>query len=576
MEETTNMPVDLTKKHGVHYTPPELATFLAKVTLEHSADTSRGLRILDPACGDGELLCAIACELPEPFLRVATFVGYERDSQALNEASQRLTALGAKRVELHPGDFLDSMEFPSNVVGLQQSLFSEAEAVADFDVVIANPPYVRTQVLGAKQAQALAARFGITGRVDLYHAFAIAMASVLKPGGVLGLLTSNRFLTIKSGSTLRSVLRNNFDLKSIFDLGDTKLFSAAVLPVIVVGTRQQSADSDGCEFDRVYEERGSNSESPHKCDSVLDALVSRSITGVIETPKGRFLIERGHLRPTPHDETWSLHTEQSGDWLSKIAATKACTFDDIAYVRVGIKTTADDVFIREDWSKSESFESPEGELLKPLITHHIAKRWTLPECPSKSILYPHSMLGGKRKPIDLAKYPAAADYFEANRNRLESRKYVIDAGRAWYEIWVPHTPTDWEKPKIVYPDISEDATFFLDRSGALVNGDCYWITLRDGVDEDWLYLMLAVANSSLGIQYYDTVFHNKLYAGRRRFMTQYVKSFPLPDLASKNGAKIVATVKQLCAGDDDNARLESKLNELIAKSFGVEEASRQR
>ena len=71
-------------------------------------------------------------------------------------------------------------------------------------MVIANPPYVRTQVMGAKKAQALARQFGLTGRVDLSYAFAMGMTAVLKPNGVLGLLTSNRFLTIKSGAVSAS------------------------------------------------------------------------------------------------------------------------------------------------------------------------------------------------------------------------------------------------------------------------------------------------------------------------------------------------------------------------------------
>ena len=66
------------------------------------------------------------------------------------------------------------------------------------------------------------------------------MANVLKPGGTLALLTSNRFLTVRSGATLRRLLHTEFDLEAIYDLGDTKLFSAAVLPVIVMARKQQS------------------------------------------------------------------------------------------------------------------------------------------------------------------------------------------------------------------------------------------------------------------------------------------------------------------------------------------------
>ncbi|MXX41341.1 MAG: N-6 DNA methylase, partial [Gemmatimonadetes bacterium] len=49
------------KATGSHYTPPELAHFLAK-RLVSEADFRQlpELRVLDPACGDGELLVALA------------------------------------------------------------------------------------------------------------------------------------------------------------------------------------------------------------------------------------------------------------------------------------------------------------------------------------------------------------------------------------------------------------------------------------------------------------------------------------------------------------------------------------
>ena len=65
------------------------------------------------------------------------------------------------------------------------------------------------------------------GRVDLYHAFVKAMTLALREDGILGLLTSNRFLTVQSGSSMRDWLLKNFHLLRLVDLGDTKLFEAA-------------------------------------------------------------------------------------------------------------------------------------------------------------------------------------------------------------------------------------------------------------------------------------------------------------------------------------------------------------
>src|SRR5439155_11924969 len=129
-----------------------------------------------------------------------------------------------------------------------------------------------TQVLGATRSQAFAKQFGLTGRVDLYHAFAIAMTAVLKPGGVIGLLTSNRFLTIKSGASLREMFSSHFDIQAIYDLGDTKLFTAAVLPVIIVARKGKTEAGSRREFHRIYEHRNGDGKAPAIRESILSAL----------------------------------------------------------------------------------------------------------------------------------------------------------------------------------------------------------------------------------------------------------------------------------------------------------------
>ena len=47
------MRVDQVKANGVHYTPPDLAQFLAEVVVHRLSFGVRSLEILDPACGDG-------------------------------------------------------------------------------------------------------------------------------------------------------------------------------------------------------------------------------------------------------------------------------------------------------------------------------------------------------------------------------------------------------------------------------------------------------------------------------------------------------------------------------------------
>ncbi|MBI5724821.1 MAG: N-6 DNA methylase [Planctomycetes bacterium] len=567
------MSVTHQKKHGIHYTPTDLAAFLAEQIVERLSVAVGDIVVLDPACGDGGLLKAFVDAMPKNAYHRLILVGYDTDREAVAEASKYLSELEVKAVEVNAADFLALAAVEQAGDG---GLFAHqpVNRPLQVDAVISNPPYVRTQVLGAAEAQRLAQQFGLSGRVDLYHAFAMAMTSVLKPEGVIGLLTSNRFLVTKAGASMRKLLRDRLDLEAVFDLGDTKLFEAAVLPAIVIGRRTKERRRQPCGFARAYEARPSEGEEAPFCSSVLDALRAGR-DGMVQTSSGCFRVERGHLAASADCiKPWFLASDHVNGWMEAVAANTHCRFVDVAEIRVGIKTTADNVFIREDWDALDDAQRPEALLLHPLLTHHVAQRWSLEQSAlvgRKRVLYPHEVRDGKRYAIRLGDYPRARRYLEANRKRLESRTYVIEGGRNWYEIWVPQDPSEWFKAKVVCPDISLKPCFFLDRSGAIVNGDCYWMTLRPGISEDWLLLIMAVANSTFIEKFYDTRFHNKLYSGRRRFITQYTSEFPLPDISRPPVQDIIGLVQDMLATKDQDtrSRLETAIDKHIWQAFGL-------
>jgi len=537
------------KRHGKHYTPAALADFLADRVLgrlELSGDKT--LRILDPACGDGELLLSVhrmaATQLPGVTLAL---VGYDLDAEAVRVAQERSDDLGIG-VEWHQGDFLQ--------VG--RRLVSP-----EFDAVITNPPYVRTQQLGHATAQMLATEFGLTGRIDLTHPFVTLMPQLLRPGGVLGLLCSNRFLTTKAGSNMRRIFQADLEPVEIYDLGDTKLFNAAVLPAIVIALNQRGPSSDVCTFSSAYEE-----ESPAMAtdSNLFEALVAGNDSVV--SHEGRVIgVRSGTLiRPASTAEPWRLASESGDEWLRKIESATWRTFGDVGKIRVGIKTTADRVFISDEWEGADP--RPEVELLLPLITHDNLTPWRVADHLPTRVLYPYERSLEKRTLVDMDRYPAAMDYFNSHAEQLKGRRYVVEGGREWFELWVPQKPALWGIPKIVFPDISVNARFALDRSGAVVNGDCYWISLADIGSEDIAYLMLAVANSKLGLRFYDEVCGNKLYSGRRRWMTQYVARLPLPDPRTQAAKELIGAVQRLLSREEtaDDTQL-AEIDDLVESSF---------
>jgi adenine-specific DNA-methyltransferase len=181
------------KQEGAHYTPAGLAEFVARQLVSLCA--VQHPRVLDPAVGDGELLLAFGKELA----RACSLEGFDLDATAVSRAQVRLgDELPHIESEIRPQDFLEiALEHRAD------SLFSKPGI---YDVVIANPPYVRTQVMGAERSQQLAEQFDLSGRVDLSFAFIEGIANVLKNGGIAGIIVSNRFMTTRAGAKVRERL----------------------------------------------------------------------------------------------------------------------------------------------------------------------------------------------------------------------------------------------------------------------------------------------------------------------------------------------------------------------------------
>ncbi|MGB2987996.1 MAG: N-6 DNA methylase, partial [Phycisphaerae bacterium] len=446
---------------GVHYTPRPLADFVADRLVRRARYTHQApLRILDPACGDGALLEALLIALQKAgMLHDCEVVGVEADARVVPDSESKLARFTQARCRLIPADFLDLATNRRGQAELWEPASADPAFECAFDIVIANPPYVRTQVLGAQKAQRLAARYSLTGRVDLYHAFIVAATEAMRPGGRIGIITSNRFLSTMGGSAVRGYLARNYEIEEVIDLGDTKLFEAAVLPAIFIGRRRRESSvqcvQKNARFIKIYSQPDRGGERSGRARRTTDIMeiVRQGKPGLHQTSEGLFKLTSGDLvigrDPT---KVWSLTTAKEAAWLRRVRNAAHRLFEDIAVVRVGIKTTADDVFIRSDWDTLPREVRPESDLLRPLLRHEDARRWSIPKAaqPAARALYPHEVSDGHRRPVDLDRYPRAKAYLGSHRERLEKRKYVLDAGRHWYEIWVPQNPDAWAAPKIVF------------------------------------------------------------------------------------------------------------------------------
>jgi len=535
------------KANGVVYTPKTMANYLANEMIKYKEKNNCGvIRILDPAVGKGELVRALLNVIYHTHSLIEV-VGYETDADVCRETTEELLrSFPNIKISIKNEDFLNAIE---------------EETIGVFDYVIANPPYIRTQILGSDKAQELSSKLGLSGKVDIYYAFIVCTNLVLKDDGIAGYITSNKFLTIKSGSSVRDFILDNYRIHKITDLGDTKLFSASVLPCITVFSKGKTVDRHAVSFTSVYQT--SSDIVDRNIDDIFDAIYE---TGHFQIPDGRkYAYQQGVMQSIEKGALWNIQSDETQKWLDAIERNTWQKFSDIGKIRVGIKTTADNVFIGNDWVGDKA----DIELLCPLITHRNAGQ-ILPNDSAKwKVLYTHTTENGRKKAYNIDNYPKAKKYLLQHYEQLSNRKYVIQAKRNWYEIWVPQNPESWKHRKIVFRDISEHPQFWLDTSGAIVNGDCYWIEIQDYVAEDIIYLALAIANSRFIEKYYDIKFNTKLYSGKRRFMSQYVEQFPIPLYTTELAQEAIMLVKQIIAENNKDAVLgyKEKLDCVVDEIF---------
>lgn len=509
-EELAHATLVSDKDQGVELTHPDVAELMTRMALTDGfAPTS----VLDPAAGYGNFLAEVAAQA-KGSLKVV--YGWDRDASALDVARRRLAGLlpATTAVHLQLGDSLT------------------AEMPFDLDLVITNPPYVRIQRLGPKRLELRSRYVTAKGRFDIYFLFIELALRALRPGGRLAIITSNKFMTTGAGSSLRDVITRHFSPLRIIDFRDASPFRAAVLASILVLEKGEELRRSG----RVLQ----LTRVPHAPPN------SPGIEGLAETPApGIVIVPRlggPSVAATVAEHELDPWTQSSAPWhfngaagarvLSQLSFGHQTLGDFFTRFSVGIKTTADDVFVTP--FSGDGQPVVESELLHPLVRGKSVQRWSTSWDPSNGydryVLYPHrSDERGRTVPIELADYPLAARYLNAHRERLASRPYVAEAGRRWYEIWVTQKiSTLLAQTKLVFPDFAQRNTFALDRSGAFVGSSAGFGLPDASMTEDDIWYVLFLLNSPVMEYLHKRHFGTSILSGRYRYWVKEVARYPIP------------------------------------------------
>jgi SAM-dependent methyltransferase len=472
-------------------------------------ETLKCLRILDPACGSGAFLIETFDQLHAHYeisnARLEELRGqrtlFDLDRQIhhhnlygvdLNAEAIQICQLSLWIKTAARGKQLTSLDHTiregNSVISDPavhpeafdwQAAFPEVFAQSGFDVVVGNPPYIRQELLSPFKPWLEAHYEVFLGMADLYVYFYELGVRLLKPGGLLCFIVTNKWMKAGYGEPLRRFFNEKAWVRSVVDFGHAKqIFEEVdVFPSIILVEKPTEAPKP---------------KTARLCTIPREQLRIDDLSVQIEREGAD--LDMSQLATG----SWRLEPQSVDLLLARIREGRR-TLKEVAGIAplYGIKTGLNEAFLIDDDRKRKLIAEHEGckEVIKPYLRGADLGRWNsdwsnlwmivLPS--SNDHDWPWAALGDQAESEFKAQYPSLHRHLKPLEEPLRKRQ---DKGRFWWELRSCAYWDAFEKPKIFYQEIQFHPTYSLDTHGRFGNNKTFFLSTDD-------LFLLAVLNSPL-------------------------------------------------------------------------------
>ena len=413
-----------------------------------------------------------------------------------------------------------------------------------FDVVIGNPPYVQLQSI--KEISIQLERFGyltFTSMGDLYALFYEKGNQILKEKGILCFISGSAWMRTNYGQNLRTYFNNHTSLLEVIDLSDCDIFdSATVLTTIITFEKSE---------------------------------IKKPIKAIRFTKKDQNKLV--YLKEVFDNEHILIDSFPSASWVisdnathkikSKVELQGKKLIEWGIKINRGILTGYNDAFIIDGKTKDELIakDPKSAEILKPLLRGRDTKRyyydfedlWLIATFPSLN--------------IDIELYPSIKQYLQTFGKRIEQsgeKDCRKKTSGKWFETqdsiayWA-----DFEKPKIIYPNMTKFLPFTFDKSGFYTNQKCFILTGNN------LEYLVSFFNSKLFKYCFEENFP-ELQGNTRELNKVIFEQIPVKTISDET--PFIEKVNQILATKKlqptaDTTVLEKEIDQLIYQLYDLTE-----
>lgn len=382
-----------------------------------------------------------------------------------------------------------------------------------FDIVIGNPPYIEFKKLSVESKRRYEPLYSsASGKYDIFVLFLECAEKLARNRGSICFIIPNTFLRKDFGRAIRQFISEKLSPLVIQDFADNQMFEGPINYTGVFLFRKEPANQKGSFLFHRYHRVGSANNPSF--DSAIDALWSTEATDIKDVTK----IEYADLKLP----TWDFQSLDTNEIITQIARDYQTLSEHTSAIFQGIASGKDEVFYvsHQDAVKHQL----EREILAPLLKGRDVKRYSL-NWSGTYVLYPYDGDSNVIPENELRRrYPATLKYFSNSRVQLSGRAYFEKSNKTWYELWNQRKKKNFERLRIVTPEIS-DRNHFARTSEFYGNTKTYHILLRDVSEASCCYF-LALLNSSV-LEYFYKSITTPQAGGFFAYKTTFLERIPI-------------------------------------------------
>jgi hypothetical protein len=269
----------------------------------------------------------------------------------------------------------------------------------------------------------------------------------------------------------------------------------------------------------------------------------------------------------PNTSEWIIGNEKVGKLKQRIEQIGKKLKDFKITINFGIKTGYNAAFIINEETKNKLISENEksSEIIKPILRGRDLKKYTY-EFSGFYLINTHN--GIRKKNIERIKaeenYPSIYNYLSSFIPDIEQRQ---DKGKHWTNLRNCAYLEDFEKPKIVWGEISDQPKFAFDDGNYYAEATTFLMT------GEKLKYLLAILNSQLSAWYFNQI-STTTGMGTNRWKKYKIEMLPIKEPTEIEELSLEKIVDQILIAkkadpNADTSALEAEIDQMVYQLYNL-------